>query len=67
MTTRLIAFQPIALAVFAVCTAGLLADEPKIENPKRVFPTSQPVYKRPNQYPAFSMRLSPDGRRVLYT
>jgi hypothetical protein len=62
MMTRLI-----ALAVFAVCTAGLLADEPKLANPKPVFPTSQPAYKRPGQYHAFAMRLSPDGKRLLYT
>jgi hypothetical protein len=67
MTTRLIAFRLIAAVVLASCATGLFAGEPKLENPKRVFPTSQPVYKQPNQYPAFSMRLSPDGKRLLYT
>ena len=62
MTTR-----RIALAVLAVCTAGLLADEPKLAKPQRVFATTPPAYKRPTQYHAFSMRLSPDGQRVLYT
>jgi len=62
MTTRLIAF-----AVFAACTAGLFAGEHKLVHPKPVFETSQPVYKRPNQQHVFSMRLSPDGKRLLYS
>jgi len=67
MTTRRIPFQLIAFVVLAACTAGLFADEPKLANPKPVFPTSQPAYKRPGQYHAFAMRLSPDGKRLLYT
>jgi len=62
MTTR-----PIALVVLAACASGLLAEEPKLTNAARVFPTSQPAYKRPSQYHAFTMRLSPDGKHVLYT
>jgi hypothetical protein len=57
----------IAVLAFAACAANVFADEPKLANATKVFPTSQPVYKRPNQYHAFAMRLSPDGRHVLYT
>lgn len=59
--------QLIILAVSAVCTAGLLADEPKLVNSTPVFPGLAPGYKRPNQQHIFSMRLSPDGKRVLYS
>jgi len=57
----------IAVLVFAACATNVLADEPKLANATKVFPASQPTYKRPNQYHAFAMRLSPDGKRVLYT
>jgi hypothetical protein len=40
---------------------------PKLANSKPVFPKEPPSYKRPNQYYPFAMRLSPDGKRVLYT
>ena len=56
-----------AIIVCLVWTTGLFAGEPKLVHPKAVFETSQPVYKQPNQYHAFTMRLSPDGQRLLYT
>jgi len=56
-----------APAGFAAPTTGLLAGKPKLTSPTRVFPTSPPAYKKTNQYHFFSMRLSPDGERVLYT
>ncbi len=62
MTSRLI-----ALAFFAASTASLPAGEPKLANATHLFPTSRPAYKRANQYHAFTMRLSPDAKRVLYT
>ena len=62
MTTRLI-----ALAVLVACTTGPLAEEPKLINATRVFPTSHPTYKRSNQHHAFTLRLSPDGKHLLYT
>jgi len=57
----------IAVMAFAACTTNVLADEPKLSNATKVFPTSQPAYKHPNRYHAFTMRLSPDGKHVLYT
>ena len=57
----------IAVMAFAACTTNVLAEEPKLANATKVFPTSQPEYKRPNQRHAFAMRLSPDGKRVLYS
>ncbi|MCY2931063.1 MAG: hypothetical protein NTV86_16565 [Planctomycetota bacterium] len=57
----------VALVVVSACAAGLRADEPGLANPVRVFATSQPAYKRPGQYHAFAMRLSPDGKRVMYS
>lgn len=57
----------LVLMVLAACTAGLLAEEPKLANVTRVFPTTEPAYKRANQYHTFKMRLSPDGKRVLYS
>lgn len=57
----------IAVMAFAACITNVFADEPKLANAAKVFPTSQPAYKRSNQYHAFAMRLSPDGKRVLYT
>lgn len=55
------------IVMFAACTTGLFAGEPKLVHPKPVFSTDQPGYKKPNQYHVFSMRLSPDGKRLLYT
>jgi len=46
---------------------GFAAEGPKLVNPKRVFPKGDPVYKRPTQYHAWAMRLSPDGKHVLYS
>ena len=62
MTNRLI-----ALMVLMTCATALFAEEPKLTGKVRLFATSQPAYKRPNQHHAFTMRLSPDGKRVLYT
>ena len=62
MTIRLI-----ALAIIVACTTGLFAEEAKLANATKVFPDSRPAYKRPSQYDAFTMRLSPDGKRLLYT
>ena len=61
MTTRL------AALVVLACTAGVFAGQPRLVNPKPVFAGSPPAYKRPNQYYLFAMRLSPDGKRVLYS
>jgi hypothetical protein len=62
MTNRLI-----VLMVLTTCTTALFAEEPKLTGKVRLFATSQPAYKRPNQHHAFTMRLSPDGKQVLYT
>ena len=62
MTNRLI-----ALAVLLGCTTSLLAEEPRLANAARVFPASQPAYKRSNQYHVFAIRLSPDGKQLLYS
>jgi len=62
MTTRLI-----ALVILVACTTGLLAEEPKLTKATRVFPNSQPAYKRSNQYHAFAMRLSPDVDTIHQT
>ena len=53
-------------AVSAARTTGLAAGEPKLTSPTRVFPTSPPAYKKATQHHFFAMRLSPDGKRVLY-
>lgn len=62
MTIRLM-----AITMCMAWTTSMFAGEPMLVNPKPVFSTSQPAYKGPNQYHDFSMRLSPDGKRVLYT
>jgi len=40
---------------------------PKLVNARRVFRQGDPLYKRPNQFHAFAMRLSPDEKHVLYS
>ena len=46
---------------------GELPAAPKLVNERPLFVGEVPAYKRPTQYAAWSMRLSPDGTRVLYT
>ncbi len=38
----------------------------KLVNAKRGFPQGEPLYKTPNQYYLWAMRLSSDGKHVLY-
>ena len=56
-------------AVFGAPAAGpepgVLA--PKLVNERPLFTGDIPAYKRPNQYAAWSMRLSPGGKHVLYS
>ena len=43
-----------------------LAAEPKIIKERRVFPEGDPQWRRPRRPSAWGMRLSPDGKRILY-
>ena len=43
------------------------APEPRLTNAKRVFPKGGVRWKRPAQYSFWAMRLSPDGKSILYT
>ncbi|MCK4625108.1 MAG: hypothetical protein KAV00_07355, partial [Phycisphaerae bacterium] len=51
--------------LWAVSTCA--AAEPKLINEKRVFPKGDPVWKKPRQYSLWAMRLSPDGKHLLYS
>ena len=57
----------VVITVLCGATAFATAGEPKLANAKRVFAGAQPVYKRPRQYTAFTMRITPDGTRLLYS
>lgn len=43
------------------------AVEPRLTNAKRVFPKGGVRWKKPTQYSFWAMRLSPDGKSILYT
>ncbi len=68
MKDRRIAVAAMA-ALWALTAGAALAagGEPKLANAKRVFVGAQPDYKTPTQRHAFTMRLSPDCKRLLYT
>jgi len=42
------------------------ASGPELINERRVFPEGEPMWKKPRQYHVWAMRLSPDGKRLLY-
>jgi len=51
------------LLTVPVCRAA----GPKLADERRVFPKAEPAWKRPAQSSLWAMRLSPDGKNVLYT
>ena len=54
----------VLLALWGVSVS--LGAEPRLLNAKRVFPEGNVRWKEPRQYSLWAMRLSPDGRNVLY-
>ncbi len=59
-----------AFLLVAVCllwaAPACLADDPHLVNERPVFAEGAPKYKTPGQFGVFAMRLSPDGKSLLY-
>lgn len=56
----------VGIACVLVGAASALAEGPTLAKEKPVFAGKAPVFKTPGQSSAFAMRLSPDGKHLLY-
>lgn len=55
-----------AILAVAFCSSTLLGAEPRLENATELFKAPLPSYRSSGQRAALSMRISPDGGRLLY-